>query len=116
LLLSTDLWVSALIRRAELAGAFATVARKGDARAGTVIVKAFDTSNRRARLYSEAFGPDGERLWMQPVESEFESELDDYLQRQIRYDPDLWIVEIEDREGRHFITEKVAEPEIKPGG
>ena len=109
MLLSTDLWVSALVRRAELAGAFATVARKGDARAGTVIVKAFDTSNRRARLYSEAFGPDGERLWMQPVESEFESELDDYLRRQIRYDPDLWIVEIEDREGRHFITEKVAD-------
>ena len=108
MLLSTDLWVSALIRRAELAGAFATVARKGDPRAGTVIVKAFDTSNRRARLYSEAFGPDGERLWMQPVESEFESELDDYLQRQIRYDPDLWIIEIEDREGRHFITERVA--------
>ena len=116
MLLSTDLWVSALIRRAELAGAFATVARKGDPRAGTVIVKAFDTSNRRARLYSEAFGPDGERLWMQPVESEAESELDEYLQRQIRYDPDLWIIEIEDREGRHFITEKVAEPEIKPGG
>ena len=108
MLLSTDLWASALIRRAELAGAFATVARKGDARAGTVIVKAFDTTSRRARLYSEAFGPDGERLWVQPVESEFESELDDYLQRQIRYDPDLWIIEIEDREGRHFITEKVA--------
>ena len=114
MLLSTDLWVSALIRRAELAGAFATVARKGDARAGTVIVKAFDTSSRRARLYSEAFGPDGERLWMQPVQSEVESELDDYLKRQMGYDPDLWIVEIEDREGRHFITERVAEPEIKP--
>ncbi|HYC67453.1 DUF1491 family protein [Brevundimonas sp.] len=107
MLLSTDLWVSALIRRAELAGAFATVARKGDARAGTVIVKAFDTTNRRARLYSEAFGPDGERLWMQPVQSEFEGELDQYLERQIGYDPDLWIIEIEDREGRHFITEKV---------
>ncbi len=107
MLLSTDLWAAALIRRAELAGAFATVARKGDARAGTVIVKAFDTTSRRARLYSEAFGSDGERLWMQPVESEFESELDEYLQRQIRYDPDLWIIEIEDREGRHFITEKV---------
>ncbi|MBU1539069.1 MAG: DUF1491 family protein [Alphaproteobacteria bacterium] len=108
MLLSSDLWVSALIRRAELGGAFATVARKGDGRAGTVIVKAFDTSNRRARLYSEAFGPDGERLWMQPVESEFESELDAYIQRQIGYDSDLWVVEIEDREGRHFITEKVA--------
>ena len=107
MLLSTDLWAAALIRRAELAGAFATVARKGDARAGTVIVKAFDTSSRRARLYSEAFGPDGERLWMQPVESEVESELDEYLARQVGYDPDLWVVEIEDREGRHFITERV---------
>jgi hypothetical protein len=84
------------------------VARKGDARAGTVIVKVFDTSTRRARLYSESFGPDGERLWMQPVEGELEADLDAYLQRQLRYDPDLWIVEIEDREGRHFITEKVA--------
>jgi len=111
MLLSSDLWVSALIRRAELGGAFATVARKGDARAGTVIVKAFDTSTRRARLYSEAFGPDGERLWMQPVESDFESELDAYIQRQIGYDPDLWVVEIEDREARHFMTEKVGQEE-----
>lgn len=100
--------MSALIRRAELGGAFATVARKGDARAGTVIVKVFDTSTRTARLFSEAFGPDGERLWMQPIESELEPELDDYLTRQAKYDPDLWVVEIEDRQGRHFITEKVA--------
>lgn len=116
MLLSSDLWVSALIRRAELGGAFATVARKGDARAGTVIVKVFDTSTRKARLYSEAFGPDGERLWMQPVESEMESELDAYLQRQAGYDPDLWVVEIEDREGRHFITEKVAAPTSSASG
>ena len=109
MLLSSDVWVAALIRRAEIGGAFAAVARRGDPRAGTVIVKVFDTTSRRARLYSEAFGPDGERLWMQPVESEQESELDAYLERQLRYDPDLWIVEIEDRQGRHFITEKVAD-------
>lgn len=108
LLLSTDLWVSALIRRAELAGAYATVVRRGDARAGSVIVKAFDTSSRRARLYVEATGPDGDRLWMQPVESEAEHELDAYVARQHGYDPDLWVVEIEDRQGRHFLTETVA--------
>ena len=108
MLLSSDLWVSALIRRAEIGGAFATVVRKGDARAGTVIVKAYDSSNRQARLYTEAFGADGERLWIQPVQSEMESELDAYIQRQIGYDPDIWVVEIEDREGRHFITETVA--------
>ena len=108
LLLSSDLWVSALIRRAEIGGASATVVRRGDARAGTVIVKAYNTRSRQARLYTEAFGPDGDRLWIQPVVSEFESELDAYVQRQIGYDPDVWVVEIEDREGRHFITEKVA--------
>jgi hypothetical protein len=107
LLLSSDLWVSALIRRAEIGGAFATVARRGDARAGTVIVKAYDTSTRRARLFAEAFGADGNRLWMQPIESEMESELDAYTARQAEYDPDLWVVEIEDRQGRHFLTEDV---------
>jgi hypothetical protein len=109
LLLSSDLWVGALVRRAEIGGAFATVVRKGDARAGTVIVKAYSTSERRARLFTEAFGPDGDRLWIQPVASEIESELDAYIERQARYDPDIWVVEIEDREGRHFITEKVAD-------
>jgi hypothetical protein len=108
LLLSSDLWVSALIRRAEIGGAFATVARRGDTRAGTVIVKAYNTSTRQARLYTEAFGADGERLWIQPVVNEMESELDAYIQRQIGYDPDIWVVEIEDRDGRHFITETVA--------
>ena len=39
MLLSTDIWVAALIRRVELGGGFAVVARKGDARAGSVLVK-----------------------------------------------------------------------------
>ncbi len=106
MLLNSDLWVGALIRRAQIEGASATVVRKGDARAGTVIVKAYNTSERTARLYAEAFGQDGERLWIQPV-SGTESELDAYIERQRTYDPDLWVVEVEDRQGRHFIVEKV---------
>ena len=106
MLLNSDLWVSALIRRAEIEGANATVVRRGDMRAGTVIVKAYNTSDRTARLYSEAFGQDGERVWIQPV-SGTESELDAYIERQRAYDPDIWVVEVEDRQGRHFITEKV---------
>lgn len=107
MIIASDVWVSALIRRAELAGANAVVVRRGDARAGSVIVKVYDSSIRQARLYSEAFGPDGDRLWMQPVTSAFESELDAYVERQRGYDPDLWVVEIEDRQGRHFLTEAV---------
>jgi hypothetical protein len=108
MLLSTDLWVGALIRRAELGGAFATVVKKGDPRAGAVLVKAFNTADRTACLYAEAFRGDGERVWMQPKTSAVESELDDYVRRALTVDPDLWVVEIEDREGRHFLTEAVA--------
>lgn len=106
MLLNSDLWVGALIRRAQIEGANATVVRKGDMRAGTVIVKAYNTADRTARLYSEAFGADGARLWIQPVTGT-ESELDAYIERQRGYDPDLWVVEIEDRQGRHFIAETV---------
>ena len=67
MLLSTDIWAGALIRRAELGGAFATVIRKGDPRAGAVLVKVVDRRAGVARLYSEATRGDGERVWMQPV-------------------------------------------------
>ena len=107
MLLSTDVWVSALIRRAELEGAFATVVRKGDARAGDVVIKSYNTSSRTARLFSQSVDMQGQPLWIQPVASEFESELDAYLERRRGYDPDLWVVEIEDRHGRHFLLEKV---------
>ncbi|OYW28497.1 MAG: hypothetical protein B7Z44_08220 [Caulobacter sp. 12-67-6] len=107
MLLSTDIWVSALIRRAELGGAFATVARKGDAKAGAVLVKAVDRRENRARLFAEATRGDGERFWMQPTKSDFEPDLDAYAQRAARIDPDIWVIEIEDRDGRHFLTEAV---------
>jgi hypothetical protein len=105
--IATEVWVGALIRRAELSGAFATVVRKGDPRAGAVLVKAYNPRSREALLFSSAFRGEGERVWMQPVASNQEAELDAYVERQRRFDPDLWVVEIEDAEGRHFLTEPV---------
>jgi hypothetical protein len=107
LLLSTDIWVSALIRRAEIGGAFGVVARKGDARAGSVLVKVLNRSDGTTRLYSEATRLDGERVWMQPASSTEEPDLDRYIERALRIDPDLWVVEIEDKQGRHFLVEPV---------
>ena len=107
MLLSTDVWVAALIRRAELGGAFAVVARKGDARAGSVLVKALNRRNGTARLYAEATRGDGERVWMQPVAATEEADLDAYIARTVRIDPDVWVVEIDDAQGRHFLTEPV---------
>ncbi len=107
MLLSTDLWVSALIRRAEQGGAFPAVIRRGDARAGAVLVKVLDRRAGRADLYAEAVRGEGERVWMRPVPPDDEAALDAYAERQLRFDPDLWIVEIDDARGRHFLTEPV---------
>ena len=114
MLLPTDVWAGALIRRAELAGAFAMVLRKGDARAGTVLVKVIDRRDRSVRIFAEAFRGDGERVWMQPVNAADEAGVDAYVERQARIDPDLWLIEIDDAEGRHFLTEPVEETQSRP--
>jgi len=44
---------------------------------------------------------------MQPAPSDQEPDLDAYVERAVRVDPDLWVVEIDDRQGRHFLTEPV---------
>ena len=107
--LKTGFWASALIRRAESAGAFATVARRGDNDAGAVLVKVA-TLDGRARLYAPARDGQGERIWLDlsagPLGFE-ESAVDAYARKRAEGDPDVWIIEIEDRAGRTFLTEPV---------
>jgi hypothetical protein len=105
--LSPDLWVYALMRRASIGGAFATVERRGDSQGGAVLVKALNRRIGEARLYAEAVGADGDSFWMQPVNSLQEADLDAYIARAVRIDPDVWVVEIDDPQGRHFIIERV---------
>jgi hypothetical protein len=105
--IDTSIWVYALIRRANLGGAFATVGRRGDARGGAVLVKLVNRRAGEARLLAEATRGDGERFWMQPILSSNEADLDAYIERASRIDPDVWVVEIDDPEGRHFLVEPV---------
>ena len=107
MLLSTDIWVAALIRRVELGGGFAMVLRKGDARAGAVLIKLVNRRAGTSRLLAEATRGDGERIWMRPVRSSGEQGLEAYIERAIKIDPDVWVVEVEDNQGRHFLVETV---------
>ena len=107
MLLDTDIWVYALIRRAHQGGAFATIGRKGHSRGGSVLVKQVNRRAGEARLYAEATRGDGETVWLPPIASTLEADLDAYIARAIRIDPDLWVVEIDDPEGRHFLVERV---------
>ncbi len=105
--IASDVWVRALIRRVELAGAFATVARRGDARAGAVLVRTFNPKRRRVHLYTQAIDAEGKAIWMQPLETPEPAAIESYVDRAARIDPDLWVVEIEDAEGARFLTEPV---------
>ena len=106
--LKTEIWVKALIRRAMGAGAFAAVVNHGDDTSGTVLVKVA-TLDGVATVFSLARQGDGSSFWMratgaEPVE---ETEADSYIRKARGFDPDLWVVEIEDRQGRHFLLEPV---------
>jgi hypothetical protein len=107
LLLSTDIWVSALLKRAQQNGAFAVVVRRGDARAGAVLVRTVNHRAQETRLYAEALNAAGDSIWIEPKKGASEAEIISYGERSARIDPDLWIIEIEDVEGRHFLTEPV---------
>ena len=105
--LSSDIWVYALIRRVELAGSFATLLRKGDARGGAVLVKTVDRKSGQAKVWAEAAGRGGETIWMRPTGAETEADVDAHIDRAARIDPDIWVVEVEDADGRRFLTEAV---------
>ena len=100
--LPTHLWVMAHIRAADAEGVTMMVLRKGDPSRGTVILKL----NRLNRTFSVLVQVrDDERLrWSRgtgpdPVD---EATADAYIARQTRYDPDVWVIEVEDRQGRHW--------------
>ena len=107
--LKTDVWVGALLRRAAAGGGFATVARRGDEDRGDAVVKVVSASG--AAVYGRAFDPDApEPIFVRLPEhapATDEAAVDAYLARRIEADTDLWIIEIEDRDGRHFLTERI---------
>lgn len=107
--LKTDIWVGALIRRAQVGGAFATVVRRGDRDAGDVLVK-IAKLDRTARLFTSTINGEGETVWLDLSAGSLgyaEADVDAYVRRRADDDPDVWVVEVEDREGRTFLTEPV---------
>jgi hypothetical protein len=101
--LKTEIRIAAQLRRSAAAGAFATIARRGDADAGAVAIKVY-LGAARARLLVESRNEAGEAVWREPLQGDAaEAEVDRYLEKEIRFDRDLWVIEIEDRQGRAFI-------------
>jgi hypothetical protein len=107
--LKSSIWVAAYLRRCQTEAVFGAVRRRGAEEAGAVLVKVA-LLDGNAMLYVPAPQTvyDDSRpierffisVWPQPVP---EATVEERLAREIRFDPDAWIVETEDRAGRHFL-------------
>jgi hypothetical protein len=107
--LKSSIWVAAYLRRCQTEGIFGAVRRRGAEEAGAVFVK-LALMDGNAMLYTPA--PQAVYDESRPVERVFaplsrepvsEQSVEERLAKEIRFDPDAWIVEIEDRAGRHFL-------------
>ena len=103
--LTAEMWVSAYLARLRAMGIPAFLAAKGDPTAGAVIV-VVATMDGRARVSQRSFDPmTGERTWMILAEGS-EAEVEEAVRRQRSFDPDLWVVEVEDPKGRDLLSEE----------
>jgi len=112
--LKSALWVSAYVRRCHVEGVFAAVRRRGAEEAGAIFIKI-----NRLDGTADVYGPAPQSAFAEehPVDRAFspamktmpapDADAETYLARQMRFDPDVWVIETEDRAGRHFLDRVV---------
>lgn len=102
--LTADLWVAAYLTRLRLIEIPAFVVQRGDGTAGAVLIK-LNTLDGLACCYQRSFDlMTGDRKWMVLTEGD-EALVDASIAKQRGFDPDLWVIEVEDRKGRHLLDE-----------
>lgn len=111
--LKAEVWVMAYVRRVNAAGGMAMIAKRGDADAGAIYIKVSDGApawreDRTAALYGPA--PSGfsegqtDRQWVEQLPASTpEARIEEALERQRKFDSDIWIIDVDDRERRHFL-------------
>ena len=110
--LKSAIWVAAYLRRCNGEGAFAVVRHRGAEEAGAIFVKL-----NRLDGTAELFGPAPQSVFdeARPADRRFsrclsdqpvpEAKIEERLARELRFDPDAWIIEVEDRSGRSFLEQ-----------
>lgn len=102
--LTARFWVDAYLARLAVFDIPAFVVAHGDDTGGAVLVK-LATLDGRAVLFQRSFDlMSGARKWVELSSGE-ERDVDEAVSRQRTFDPDLWVIEVEDRQGRHLLDE-----------
>lgn len=104
--LASSVLVSALIRRAEGEGGFGAVLAKGDATAGSIVVVLLEKGGN-PRIFERILQSDGLYSWAASATRPGGSaeEVPDFIARRRRFDPDLWVIELDIPSGERFADE-----------
>jgi hypothetical protein len=116
--LRAEIWVQAYMRRAQAEGSAAYVVRRGDPNAGAILICIAGAAGTSLFTPVPADEPDGERAWRERVAAAPESaaEVARHVERETSFDPDVWVIEIEDRDNRHFLGDRLkSEPDRTAG-
>ena len=106
--LTSEFWVAAYVRRCQIAGAYALIRSRGSAEAGAIFI-VVDRLDGFNDLYGPAPQSDSGdvrgRAFELVAEGKNGLEIEERLARERRFDPDLWIVVVEDRQGRAHLEQ-----------
>ena len=102
--LTARFWVDAYLARLSVYDIPAFVVAHGDDTGGAVLVK-LATLDGQAVVFQRSFDlMSGERQWVE-LSTGAERDVDEAIARQRGFDPDLWVIEVEDRQGRHLLAQ-----------
>ena len=105
---TSSLWVGAFIRRCNAEGAMAVVARHGAEEAGAIFVL-IDRINGAGDLYAPApqssfdEAHPSDRRFQKVIAAQPMEAINERIRREVRFDPDLWVIAVEDRDGRALL-------------
>ena len=95
-----------LLRKAEGEGGFGTVLAKGDATAGSILVILLEKGGN-PRVFERLLQPDGRYFWQESGSQRVENpqEVPEFIARRRRFDPDLWVLELDIPSAERFAAE-----------
>ena len=104
--LASSVLVGALLRRAEQEGGFGAVLEKGDATAGSILVILLEKGGN-PRIFERILQLDGTYSWSEAAThaGDKAQEVPDFIARRRRFDPDLWVLELDIASGERFADE-----------
>ncbi|HEC71034.1 hypothetical protein LCGC14_2938460 [marine sediment metagenome] len=103
--LTARFWVDAYMARLRVYDIPAYVVAHGDDTGGAVLIK-LATLDGKASLFHKSFDLEsGQRVWVE-FTTGYEADVDVSIEKQRGFDPDVWVIEVEDREGRHLLFEE----------